>query len=304
MIALAAAPLLIAVVLHVWSEPLSNRLRPSVVVRAFSWIALAVALSTGLGLSVLAVLVCVQIEPLPSIGQWSVRTLRSGSGVPWAVGFVALLVVVWWLIAACVQAARSARTLWAAARLGSEFTPTSGDLVIVEDSALFAYTVAALEGPIVVSTAMLAALPPDERRVLLAHERSHLRHRHYLYLHLSRLAAAANPLLVRTAGVVARGIEQWADEDAAAAVEDRALAARALARAGLAGAGHPSRPHGLSVADGGVTQRVQLLLAPPRPIRRVQTAAMIGAAAIGVIAAVVVMLWLRDLVEVAELAYF
>jgi len=49
---------------------------------------------------------------------------------------------------------------------------------------------------------MLRARPPDERRVLLAHEDSHLRHRHHLFTQLADLAATANPLLRRSARAV------------------------------------------------------------------------------------------------------
>ncbi len=76
--------------------------------------------------------------------------------------------------------------------------------------------------------------PPPERRVLLAHEAAHLRHHHHVYLQLVELSAAANPLLRPLASSVRIGVERWADEDAAAAVGDRTLTARALARASLA----------------------------------------------------------------------
>src|ERR1019366_3181879 len=127
-------------------------------------------------------------------------------------------------------------------------------------------------GRVGVSTAMLRALPPDERRVLLAHEAAHLRHHHHLYVQLAELGAAANPLLRPLALAVRDGTERWADEDAAAEVGDRALAARALARAGLARAlaspGLRMAPlTTLPAVDSGVAHRALALLAP-RPRRR------------------------------------
>ncbi len=63
---------------------------------------------------------------------------------------------------------------------------------------------------------MLAVLDADERRVLLAHEASQLRHRHHLYVALTELAAAGNPLLRGAPTLLRQTVERWADEDAAA----------------------------------------------------------------------------------------
>jgi Zn-dependent protease with chaperone function len=104
----------------------------------------------------------------------------------------------------------------------------------VPDDIPGAYALPGFTGRIVVSTAMLHALPADERAVLLAHEAAHLTHRHHAYLLTAELAAAANPLVRPSLGAVRRAVERWADEAAAAEVGDRDLAARALARAGLA----------------------------------------------------------------------
>lgn len=302
MITLAAVPLLVSALLCCFGGRAVARLRPNVAVPTFSAVALAVALSTGLALSVLAVLVCVQFGPLPSWGQWSPAALRSGSGVPLAVGFAALLVVAWCLASGAVRAVRSWRTLRAAARAARQLTPVVGDVVLIDADEPAAYTVATPRGPIVVSGAMLAALTAQERRALLAHERSHLRHRHYRYLHAVRLASAANPLLASTADAVARAVERWADEDAAAEVGDRALVARALARAGLARAGRIAQG-GTAAADARVAERARLLLGPPPRTRLVEVLLPVAAAAASASAAVVVMLRLRDLVEVAELLY-
>ena len=56
------------------------------------------------------------------------------------------------------------------------------------------------------------------------------------------------------------------DEDAAAAVGDRPLVARAVARAALTAGGRPL--HGLAATGGPVPQRVRALLAPPPAFRR------------------------------------
>ena len=83
---------------------------------------------------------------------------------------------------------------------------------------------------------LLDALAPDERRVLLAHERAHARSHHYLFTALTYLAAAANPLLRPVAAAVTYTVERWADETAARDCGDRRLAARAIGKAALASA--------------------------------------------------------------------
>jgi beta-lactamase regulating signal transducer with metallopeptidase domain len=159
-------------------------------------------------------------------------------------------------------------------------------MVVVEDCVPDAYALPGIAGRIVVTTAMLEALTPAERRVLLAHEASHLRHHHYLYLLLADVSAAANPLLRTTAAAVHLGVERWADDDAATDVADRQLAARAVARAALARAAHPvgSRPAtALLMAAGPVVDRTRALLSPPPRPRRlvavVLVALMLGTAA-------------------------
>jgi beta-lactamase regulating signal transducer with metallopeptidase domain len=112
-------------------------------------------------------------------------------------------------------------------------------------------------------------LDAAERRVLLAHEAAHLRHRHHRHRALAGLIAAANPLLVTLPGAIHHLTERWADEEAAA-VADRDIAARTLARAALAAGAADRR----SPFDGvvqcfhrnGVPGRVRALLAgaPPR----------------------------------------
>jgi beta-lactamase regulating signal transducer with metallopeptidase domain len=127
-----------------------------------------------------------------------------------------------------------------------------------------------------VTRGMLAALPPAEQRALLAHERSHLRHRHSLLVALARLAGAANPLLAPVTTAVGFAVERWADEDAAAAT-DRKVAARAVARAALSSRRGPGGVRAaLAMAGGPVVARTEGLLAGPPPARRGLTALLIA----------------------------
>jgi hypothetical protein len=120
---------------------------------------------------------------------------------------------------------------------------------------------------------------------------------------VAEVAAAANPILRRVVPTIKRSIERWADEDAAVAVGDRPLAAQALARAALAAAGRPVLRPGLAIADGRVTERVQLLLAPSPGVKVFPVAILVLAGAISWATAVAVSTWANNLVQVAEAVY-
>jgi Zn-dependent protease with chaperone function len=146
--------------------------------------------------------------------------------------------------------------------------------VVLDEHRPAAFTTPQPAGRIVVTTGLLRALTDQERRVVLAHEASHLLHRHAWWLLAADLAAAANPLLRPTARGAARCVERWADEDAAAAVGDRRTAARALARTALltrnpalAGRLMPADRLVLAATGGDVPARVRALMAAP-PRRR------------------------------------
>ena len=149
-----------------------------------------------------------------------------------------------------------------------------GPVVVVDDASADAYTVAGIRGCVVISRRLLAELSAEERRVLTAHELSHLARRHHLYVHLADIAAAGNPLLTPVSAAVRLGVERWADEDAAAGIGDRRTAGLALARVALLrSALAKASPAGMAAPGGGrvpvlgvgamlVASRVQALLAP------------------------------------------
>jgi len=119
-------------------------------------------------------------------------------------------------------------------------------VVVLDDNSADACTVAGVRGCVVISQRLLTELTADERRVLTAHELSHLNGRHHLYVHLADIAAAGNPLLNPASAAVRLGVERRADEEAAIGVGDRRITGRALARvallrSALAKAADPSR---------------------------------------------------------------
>jgi hypothetical protein len=273
-------PLVVSAVLGVCGPRLSSNVPPATAVRLFTVGAFAVALATGFNLFVLAFLLLAQLPWLAGVGHWSIAVVHAADNVPPVVAAAGGIAVIVLAIAVTVRLIRFGRNLWAAHKACRHLR---SDLVVVGDGMTDAFALPG--GRIVISTGMLRALPAAERRVLLAHEMSHVRHRHYLYVLVTDLAAAADPLLRPLSRSVRAAVERWADEDAAAATGNRRLTARAVARAGLAPASHSSGqpgsspPHWLAtaaprIASGRVVARVNALLEPPPAPRRLLSLAV------------------------------
>ncbi len=204
-----------------------------------TWLLTAAAVAlAALSTAVLGLLACSALLRIPlvaTLGHMSVQVIRHNdpASLSAAVAAAALLAVA---IAAAGRAAwRRARALVSAAR-HARCLPGSSQVVVVPDGSADAYAVPGRPGRIVVTAGMLDALDPDERRVLLAHERAHAQNHHYLFTALTYLAAAANPLLRPVAAAVTYTVERWADETAARDCGDRGLAARTIGKAALASA--------------------------------------------------------------------
>jgi Zn-dependent protease with chaperone function len=151
----------------------------------------------------------------------------------------------------------------AARRRWNQLAPrTSGrndDVEVVASNEALAYAVPGRPGHVVVTTAMLRSLDPEERSVLLAHEHAHLARGHHRYVRIVHAAAAALPLLRPLRSQIRFATERWAGEDAALAVGDRSLVARAIAAAALARTSTaPTTAY--AMADVAVVERVRALL--------------------------------------------
>jgi len=299
-IVLATVPIVIGLLTGLLSGRIGRRMQPRLGVPLLTGLALTVALCTGIALSALAILVVAQFGPISHLGHWSASVVRAQAGFPVGVGVFAFAVVVVLFGAAVLRAAILLRTLIRATRASRGLTPLDGDLVVVDDDVPTAYALGGWRGRIVVSRSMLTALSADERRVVLAHEAAHVRHRHHIYLHLAALAAAANPLLRPTRSAIALGVERWADEDAAADVHDREAAARGLARAALALAHHRRGLGTLAAADSAVSQRVSALLAPAPSPRWFTTAVIIALGATCWLATAAATWRTNEFIQVAE----
>jgi hypothetical protein len=254
---------------------LGRRLPPAAATRLLVLAAVAVSAS---GLFICAMLAFTWLARLPEIveiGPWSATTLRAATPVPVPVAAAAIAVTTATLARAGTALMRRASALWRTRR-AVDGLPDAAGLIVLDDDRPDAYSTPPPGGRIVISTGLLRALDPAERRVLLAHESSHLAHSHSWWVMAADLAAAANPILIPTARTVRHAVERWADEDAAAEVGDRRLVARTLARSALLVHAARTPAPALGAAERAVPERVRALLSPAPRRRPVTVAILLG----------------------------
>lgn len=264
-----------------------RRLRPGQAVPLLTGAALALSLACGAALSAIAAAVLATLGAVAAQGHWSAAMLRAELPLPFWLGAAAAGVVAMLLARTGWRTVRIGVELVLADRLSRSLRRRGGPVVVLDDDAAGAYTVAGIRGCVVLSRRLLDVLDADQRRVVTAHELSHLYRRHHLYLHVVDVAAAANPLLRQVSAEVRLGVERWADEDAAAGVGDRRLTGTSLARVALLRRSLPGPGAGgataLGVVQGATVVRVQALLEPAAQSRtgRVLLAAALALVVLG-----------------------
>ncbi|MFJ2766789.1 M56 family metallopeptidase [Streptomyces sp. NPDC087300] len=265
-------PLVLSALLAAISPAIGRYLAPAPATRALTLAAVLSAASTTWALLLLSATLITETPPVEAQARQDGR--RLAEPVPETVAYAAVLVLA--LVAYRLQRVlRAQHALRRAQRRLCESHPSDAELIVVDSAVAEAFAVPGAPGRILASSAMLNALEPAERRVLLAHERAHLTHHHALLSVATALASAANPLLKRLHTTVAFLIERWADEHAAHAVGDRGTAARALARAALTA--HSTRPADrLAFTDHTVTRRIAALRTSPPPNLRVIAALVLA----------------------------
>jgi Zn-dependent protease with chaperone function len=273
-------PLLLALPLSPVARRIADRGAPGPAVRGLTAVALVTAICSTWSLTLLALTL---VDDVPALEALDERlSLRLPKPVPDPVALVATLLLAWGAVRLVARLGRRAGTH---RRLRAAGVPQDG-LVIADWAAPLAIAVPGRPGHLLVTTGILRLLDADERRVVFAHERAHLAHRHHRLAAAAAAAAAVNPLLTGVRDTIAYLLERQADEDAAAAVGDRDLTAQAVARAALATLdGGPATA--LGIHGGGAVDRVRALGAPsPAPRRwRLLGPLLVGAgclAAIGV----------------------
>jgi Zn-dependent protease with chaperone function len=266
-------PLALSLLLAALSRPLARRLSPRTAAPALVLASALAAAATTWGLLLLAATLLQEAPPVTE--RVSPRALALGEPVPNVVGVAAaaMLAVGLYRLAVTVRSRRSTH------RALRQLCDSSAAEELVVVAAREPHAVAVPDRPgragrILVTSGMLAALTADERGVLLAHERAHLREGHSWQRAVVDAAAALNPLLRPAREAVAFLLERCADEAAATAVGSRALAARSLARAAFATTA-AARAEALAFQQLAVTARVAALQAVPPPSRRLIAAGVV-----------------------------
>lgn len=248
---LLVVPGVTAVAASLAAALLHRRLRPSVAVPVLTMLSAMSALALLWSFALLVVGFVGHIAWISERVAWCLALAHAHDAVPPAAGIAAIVVLT---ASAFAVVRHECRRL----RLDAAFE-CDDELVVLPSDDPIAYALPGRPGHIVVSVGMLRALDEAERRVLLAHERAHLHHRHHRYLRVAELVAVAVPLLRPIRDRVRFATERWADEVAAGAVGDRTLTARAIARAALATNSATGTPV-LAMAALGVPARVDALL--------------------------------------------
>jgi Zn-dependent protease with chaperone function len=249
---------------------LARRLPPAAATRLLVPASLVVAAS---GIWVLVAVAFIWIAQFPAVsryGDWSAQEVKDGSPFPTIIPVFCLLLALLSVARATRSGTHRVRTLLSV-RQSCRHVGEPGSLVVLDNDQPDAFATPGAHGRIVVTTGLLRALTPDERRALLAHEAAHLAHRHAWWLLAAELAAAANPMLTPTVRAVGHAVERWADEDAARAVTDRRLVARTLARTALL-VRATRTSQALPATGGDVPGRVRALLEPAPRARLVPMA--------------------------------
>lgn len=234
---------------------------------------LTAAVLAALGAGALALLTAAGLLRLPvlaALGHVSAVVMRRSNPVDLPIGMLAALALGTAALAVLRAGRRHRRDLLHATG-AAERHGGAGDLTVLPDPGADAYALPGLPGHpgrVVVTAGMLRELDPQEREVLLAHERAHLRGRHHLLIVCADLAGCLHPVLRALREPLSFHVERWADESAAKAVGDRRLTARAVGRAALAASAAPARRRpavALAAAAGPIPRRVAALLATPQP---------------------------------------
>ncbi|XMN10564.1 M56 family metallopeptidase [Streptomyces griseobrunneus] len=244
-----------------------QHLHPRRAARLLTTVAVILASCSLVCLGLLVVVGTAQLPGNPLPDGWSDDEVREAVPHDAFAGKASILALVA-VTAACGFTVRRHYRFRARAHRTLAGLPGGGDLAVLPDDVPYAYALPGSPGRVMVSTAMLTALDPAERRALLAHERAHLEGRHHRLLLATRLAGCVNPLLRPLGAALVYSTERWADEEAARVTGDRRLTARAVGKAALIS--RPA-PGGAAVAGfaaaGPVPRRVAALLGPVPPDR-------------------------------------
>lgn len=257
----------------------ARRLPPVAAVWLLSVGAVAGAAAGCSALVLLSLPLIGQLPLVAQLGGWSSSVLALDDPVRTPIAIAAATV----FTAGALRAARGGVLQLGSRRRSRELAaelPAGDELAVIDDPGRYAFALTGRPGRIVVSSGMLRALPPAQRRALLAHERAHLRYRHDLHRAVVAVCAAACPAMLALPAASRLACERWADE-AAAARTDRAAVAATLTLAARSQTRPPRQAMAMAVEA--VALRV-LAMRAPQPRLRAWLVLVPGALLIGVIA--------------------
>jgi Zn-dependent protease with chaperone function len=295
----ATVALVFAALFGVVGPIVARRINPAAATWLLSLGGLLAAVAGAAVLAVLAVPLIGQEPEVAEVGHWSVRALERHDPTSRGVASIALVLLVALVARTTRTAVRRGLDLRATYRVCHALQPVTGELVVMAAGGPDAYALPGRPGRIVVTLEMLRALSAQERRLMIAHERAHLRRRHHWHVTAVRIAASLNPLLIGLAAAQSFCIERWADEEAAGS-DRRSATADALAHAAAATVSPAARPAGaLAAAAAVVDARVAALYgAPPR----LRPSLLVLAALCSVFAAIAALVALDDTRHLFQLA--
>ncbi|MCP2338874.1 M56 family metallopeptidase [Actinomadura rupiterrae] len=270
---ISVLPWALAIVACLTHGRLALRLPPAAASRLVVALSMTLAVAGAVGLSLLALDGLLGTQHFDNLTHLLPASARHAQTAGPLMTSLALLLLSAQLAMTTTAAWQEARKLREASRM-IRHLGTRQRYVVVDSPSAEAFAIPGRPARVIISTGLLTVLGERECQAMLAHEESHLTHRHHRYRATLRVSTAALPLLWPLRRTLDFLLERWADEDAAQAVGSRRIMARAIATSALAAPSEPSlNPPGLGLAlkgaerEGVVPRRVRALLAPS-PARR------------------------------------
>jgi hypothetical protein len=264
-------PFIASALFGVLGSHVARRLRPAQATWLLTCGAVITTLCSFCSLLLLAWALLARLSVVASLGDWSTTIFRQHNPVNAGVSIAAIALLIAVFTRTCRAMWRHIGELAMSYRACRCLPPSAGELIVVDGLGFQARALPGRPSRIVLSKGALAALSAAERTAVLAHERSHLLHRHHLHKLVVALAAAANPALRAIPSATSFSVERWADADAVRIcppdVVASALSQATAGRATGSTAGHrTSIPPVVSPGqpDSEVFRRTRALRQPPR----------------------------------------
>ncbi|MFI5911636.1 M56 family metallopeptidase [Dactylosporangium sp. NPDC051541] len=278
MVWLVLVPLLLPLLLWPLARLTAGSARPERAARA---LALVASITAASGLTGLILVAATLADDIPSVVAYSHRARSLGHVLPEPIPDAVAIAVTVLLALIAGRAVVELRRHRLVARDLHAIGPAPHWLLVVDWDSPRAVAVPphrGRRGHVLVTSGLLRLLSPREQAAVLAHERAHLRRRHYRTTALAAAAAAVNPLLRPVESVVRLLAERSADEDAAREVADRRLVAQTVAKVAIAAHGSADA---LGFGGSNTRRRVEALVLPQVGRLRSVAAPDAGAALLG-----------------------